>query len=338
MKTLLLLLAVACGGGTKAPVAKPAPPAIAQPDPACPAAGKVELPADGALRCRELPIQITFPPGTKLTRSNDRNLTLFNAELEHGVLALIVEPRTDSPSAGEISEMLDKVAKGIAGDAVLVKTEAPPLVGATASAQLTFTTPDGGAGVVRGYFGNHWLVALAVGGRLASTPVRPDAPAGKAFLASLALRPLPTGTVRHALAGGAYLDIPATAWSTGTLPRETGVRAEWLMLVPDRNLWIGVRELEPMDRCKKLLDAGDGLAVKVAELYSNAQVPLQHIARGTLGELSVYADATATDRNVLLSLVCTGKTVVQLSVVANQPIEKLRPTLDELGASLVGAK
>jgi hypothetical protein len=334
--SVLAILAVAACGGKPATVT-PAQPAAAA-DPPCPPEGKVELPADGTLRCRELPFVITFPANTRLARSNDHNLALFNAELEHGVLALLVEPRRDAPDATKLAELLANVAKGIAGDAVVTRTEPPALAGASIAVQLSFTTPDGGAGLVRGYFANHWLVAVAVGGRLATTATRPDSPTTKAFLASLTLRPLPTGMVQHALADGAHVAIPATAWSTGPLPREDGVRAEWLMMVPDRGVWIGVRELEPLDRCKELRESGDGLAISVQRMYGNADVPLDNIRRGSVGDFSVYAEVVAADRNVVMSIVCAGKSAVQLSVVANQPIATLRPLLDELGASFVGAR
>jgi hypothetical protein len=152
--------------------------------------------------------------------------------------------------------------------------------------------------------------------------------------------------VRHALANGAHVELPANAWSAGAVPAQPGVRSESLLLVPDRALWVGVRELEPggalpdskVDRCDYIRDAGDQLDERLKAVYAGAQYPLQHIARVSFGDVAVYADAKASDRSVLLYFICAGRTVVQLSVVGEQPIDQLRPQLDELARSLVGAK
>jgi len=336
----VVAIAVACGGTPTVPTAPiaPAPIAEASQDPACPMAGKIELPADGQLRCRELPFLITFPPGTKLARSNEQTMALFNAELERGVMALVAEPRADAPDSARIAVLLGNLARGIAADSTTAPAEAPKLDGASVSAALTFTTPDGGLGVVHGYYANHWLIAVVVGGRLATTPTRPDMPIAKSFLASLRIRPLPTGTARHPLAGGAYVDLPATAWSSGPLPPQDNVRSEYLMLVPDRGVWVGVRELEARDRCDFIRDAGSELAERLKTVYSNSQYPLQNIERGKFGDVSAYAQAATEDRKVALYFMCAGKTVVQLSVVGDKPIAQLRALLDEVAKSLVGAE
>ncbi len=329
---------VACGGTTA--VAPPPPkPIVVEPpklDPACPQPGTIALP-DGHLRCRELPFEIAFPPNTQLSRSNEGNMALFSAVLEHGVLAVVVEPRTDEPDRQRITELLASLILGIAPDAKPSPLPAPRLDGATASAALSFATPDGGAGLVRGYYAHHWLFAVMVGGRLPTTPTRPGSPIAESFLASLHTRPLPTTNVLFALTGGAHLSIPASAWSTGAVPAQPGVRSETFLRVPDRAVWIGVRELDAFDRCAYIRDATTDLADRFKSVYAGSQYPLHDIERAKHGDVSVYAQTEADTRHVAMLFVCRGKTVLQLSVVGEQPQSELRPYLDELAKSFVGA-
>jgi hypothetical protein len=334
-----LLLFAACKSPPTTTVTTTAAPVKL--DPPCPPAGAITLP-DGKLRCRELPFEIEFPPNTKLQRSDDGGTTLFAAQLDRGVIALVAEPRTDAPDANRISELLANLAKGIAADATTSPAEAPKLEGAVATAALAFTTPDGGAGVVQGYFANHWLFAVVVGGRLATTPTRPDSPLAKSFLGSIRVRPLPAGMVRHELDGGAHVDIPATAWSTGKLAAEDGVRAEWIMLVPDRGVGIGIRDLEPGTRCADMRGTLAGTPAEVNErlkaTFGSAKNPLSHAEKATYGDVSIYAQADADPKHVAMYLICSGHSVTQLSVVGDRPIPELRKFLDEFAKTFVGAK
>ena len=337
---LLAIALVACGGKGGTPASAKPTGGVTSSDPACPPEGVIEL-ADGHLRCRELPFELAFPPNTTLQRANEGNMTLFSAKLERGVIALVAEPRTDSPDGPRISELLVNLIKGLAADAVTAPTDAPKLDGAVAAAALTFTTPDGGSGIVRGYFANHWLFAIVVGGRRADTPTRPDQPIAKSFLASLKIRPLPSGTVRFDLSDGGHLEIPASAWSTGPLPASPGVRTEHFMLVPDRGVWFGVRELEAATSCDYIREARDDLdlAERLKSVYANSEYPLHDIARAkSVRDLAVYAQTEADKRNVALYFICSGKSVVQLSVVGERPSPELRPYLDELAKTLVGAR
>jgi hypothetical protein len=335
---LAFALLVACGGKAQAPEPeKPVPPVVVEPS--CAPAGKVALPADGTLSCRELPITVRFPAGTELSRQNDRALTLYSAKLEKGVMALVAEPRTDSPDGPSIEALLKTLIAGIAIDATTTSVAAPALAGATASASVTFTTPDGGAGIARGYVAHHWMIAVLVGARSAESPARSDKPAAQAFLASLALKPLAVGKQTHPLEGGGSVELPASAWSTGAQPPQEGVRSEVIYLAPDRGTWLGVRELAPADHCAKLkADTDAGLGDRLRAMYSNAQNPLDKIERAKFGDVSVYAEAASDAKRVVMYLICSGKTVVQLSAAGERPFAELRTHLDELAKSLVGAK
>ncbi len=338
MRWLALAFVVACGG--KQPVVepeKPEPPVVVEPS--CAPAGKIALPADGKLSCRELPLTVTFPVGTELVRQNDRALTLYSAKLEKGVMAVVAEPRTDSPDGPSVEALLKTLIAGVAIDATTQSVPAPPLAGTSASASVTFTTPDGGAGIARGYVANHWMIAVLVGARSAASPARSDKPAAQAFLGSLGLKPLAEGKQKHPLEGGGSVELPASAWSTGTQPPQEGVRSEVIYLAPDRGAWLGVRELAPADHCDKLKADNDAaLAERLRTMYSNAQNPLGKIERAKFGDVSVYAEAASEPRHVVMYLICSGKTVVQISAAGERPHAELRVQLDELAKSLVGAK
>lgn len=341
MRLLAIAALVACGGKSAPPVIdKPVePPVVEAP---CAPAGVVPLAADGTLACRELPFAVQFPAGTELTRQNDRALTLYTAKLERGAMLLIAEPRTDAPDAARITGLLEMLARAVTPDAVSTPIDAPKLPGTTAAAAIKFTTPDGGEGIVHGFVANHWLVALSVGASIPESPARPDKPGAQAFLASIKVKPLPTGTTRYALADGAHLDLPASSWSTGTQPPSDGVRSEVIHVAPDRGIWIGVRELEMRDRCTYLKGAVEGpqddIAERLKTIYSNTQHPLSKIERAKLGDLAVYAEADSPTTHVVMYLVCDGKTVVQLTVAGEKPTAELRPHLDEVAKSLVGAR
>lgn len=342
MRLLAIAVIAACGGkSTPAPVENPVDKPVVVEAPCAPA-GPIALPADGKLHCRELPLEVTFPPGTELTRQNDRAMTLYSAKLDKGVMALVAEPRTDAPDGPRIEALLHSLVKGIASDAGIQPAPAPTLAGASASAAIAFTTPDGGAGVARGYFANHWLFAVVVGARSPEAATRPDKPGAAAFLASLAIKPLATGVQKHALADGGSVELPASAWSTGVRPPEDGVRSETVYLAADRGVWLGIRELEMRDRCDYLKGAtagpADDIAERLKKIYSNAQNPLAKIERATYGDVSVYAEADSSTTHVVMYLICAGKTVVQLSAAGERPNAELRTHLDALAKTFVAAK
>jgi len=344
MRLFALVLLAACGGKStpaESTLDQPAPAVEVFTGPACAPAGPIALSSSGKLACRELPIEVEFPPGTELTRQNDRALTLYSAKLDKGVMALVVEPRTDAPDGPRIEALLHSLVKGIAADATASPATAPALAGASASAALTFTTPDGGAGIARGYFANHWLFAVIVGARAPSSPSRPDQPAAQRFLRSLAIRPLATGVQKHALAEGGSVELPASAWSTGTQPPQDGVRSEVIYVAPEGGAWLGVRELERRDRCDYLGAAvpgpTDDIAQRLETIYANAQHPLAKVERAKFGDLAVYAETDSTPTHVVLYLICAGKSVVQLTAAGERAPAELRAQLDVVARSLVGA-
>lgn len=341
MRSLAIVLLVACGGKPTPTPVEPDKPAVVEPS--CAPAGPIQLPPDHKLHCRELPLELTFPPGIELTRQNDRAMTLYSVKLEKGVMALVAEPRTDQPDGPRIEALLQSLIKGIASDAGVAPATAPALAGTTASAALTFTTPDGGAGVARGYVANHWLFAVVVGARSPEAISRPDKPLAQAFLGSLTVKPLATGIQKHPLSGGGSVELPASAWSTGAQPPQDGVVSEVIFLAPDRGTWLGVRELELKDRCDYLKGAvagpTDDIAERLKTIYSNAQNPLGKIERAKYGDVSVYAEADAVSaQHVVMYLICTGKSVVQLSAAGERPNAELRTELDVVAKSFVGAK
>lgn len=331
----------ACGG--KPP---PKPPIVEKPVviavAPCGPEGPVALPADGRLRCNELPISAAFPPGTKLVRQNNRAMTVYSATLEHGIMLLVAEPRVDTPTATRIQDLVISLVKGIAADATTTPFDPPKLAGASFGAGIRFTTPDGGAGVVHAYFANHWLVAAAVGGRLPETATRPEKPAAKAFLASLAIHDLATGTRSYPLANGGSVQIPASAWSTGVQPKQEGVLSEEILMVPPLGIWVGIREIEVRDRCDYLKGAtrgaSDDIAKRLESIYAGADQPLAHIERGTHGDVSVYAEADTPALHVVMYLVCAGKSAVQLTVAGDRPNAELRPHLETVAKTILGAK
>jgi len=335
----LMVALTACG--SPAPVAPVVPKPVDPPVPPCSPAGDVALAPDGVLRCAELPVTVAFPPGSKILRQNDHALTVFSAKLEHGILLLVAEPRADAPDATRIRDLLTSLIKGIAADATVTPIDVPALAGASLATGLSFATPDGGAGEIHAYFANHWLIAAAVGGRLATTETRPDKPAAKAFLASLALRSVPTGNRRYPLADGAHLEIPASAWATGLQPAQDGVRSEEILMLPDAGVWLGIRELELRDRCTYLQGAvageHDDIGDRLKTIYASAQNPLARIERAQLGDISVYAEADSETMHVVMYLICAGKSIVQLTVAGDRPDAELRPTLDTVARTLVGA-
>jgi hypothetical protein len=212
---------------------------------------------------------------------------------------------------------------------------APSREGATLAVALAFTTPDGGKGEIHGYYAHHWLIAAVTGSKLATSPARPENPAGKAFLASLALHPLPDGNRTYELATGA-LEIPAAAWSIGKQPNESDTISEEIFLSPATGAWIGVRELAKKDRCDflagKVAGAPPDLGDRLKTIYTNAT--LTNIERAPYGDVSVYANADSGTMHVELLFSCSGDTVLQLSVGGTRPHAELRTQLDAIMKSL----
>jgi hypothetical protein len=333
---VLLAVGLAACGGKPPPAGPPAnagaPPA--ENDPPCPSpteAAPLEL-ADGAFRCRQLPVVVDFPPGTKLVRENQGTLAMFRADRERGILALIVEPRVIPLDVEAMDKLLDSAVAGLAPDAKRTSIEVPAMSGASVARGFAFTTPDGGSGVIRGYYTSSWLVAIIAGGRLVGDPARPDEPAGKAFLASLQLRPLPSGMVPLPLVDGAVVDVPATVWDAGALPGDEVARfAKW-WVVAERRAALGVRVLDAGDLCTRirlttptelgqLVDAtflGDGLTSDLAV----------HVERGA------YFEAVEGHQALASSVVCLDPVIVQVVAVGDPPTEPLKALVEEIAATV----
>jgi hypothetical protein len=332
---LVACAGVACGGktttGPTGPKNDGAP--AAEMDPACPAGVLPTELADGKFHCRQLPMVVDFPAGTKLIREDLGTLAMFRADRERGILAVIVEPRVVPIDATAMDTLLESAVSGLAPDSTRSPTEVPPLRGATVARGLTFTTPDGGSGVIRGYYAYNWLVAILAGGRRVEDPARPDKPIGKAFLDSMQLRPLAAGHVGLDLVEGARIEIPATAWDAGSVPGDEAARAAKWYVVADRGAALGVRALEAHDLCTRLrlttptelgqlIDStflGEGLTSSKAE----------HTERGA------YFEAFDGEKALISTVVCVEPLIVQVIAVGSAPGENLRALITELAPTVI---
>ena len=331
---LLAIVCLALGCGGSAPKTKPVvveKPVEAPLDPPCPSAKSFTL-ADGKLRCRELPFTIDFPANSALEREDSDNLSFIRATLDRGVLAVFLEPRFEvmaGDDATGLRKRLDALVMGIAGDATILEAKAPPQEGATVSTAISFTTPDGGAGLVHAYLAHGWFIAVIAGGRKTDTPARPDQPAGKAFLASLKIRPLSTTWAARDVAEGVRLELPASAWEQLTGDPETKLWAA----VTERS-WIGARPLDASPQCalfNGVTDADVPALVKKMFGKDDLNVTGKIV---TLGTKAMYAELETAGGTLTMYLVCKDPRVTMVTVVGKRPVAELRVLLDRVASTL----
>lgn len=324
------LVLVACGGPSRPMPTRP--PAVDKPavEAACPPAGDFTL-ADGKLRCRELPFTVDFPPGTALKRQDDGNVSFIAATLDRGVLALFIEPRFDvDDDAAGLRTRLEAAIKGIAADAVIADAPAPPQDGATASSGLSFTTPDGGMGLVHGYLAHDWFVAVIAGGRLAQTPARPDQPAGKAFLASFKLRPLVTAWAPREVFAGVTLEMPTTAWETTPIQTTGSELATKLYAVANEHVWIGVRDLPASPSCAMFDGVGDAdVPTLVKRMFGKDDLEVTG-RRAKLGTAAMSAQLATPGGTMAMDLICVDPRVVLVTITGKRPAAELAAMLDHV--------
>lgn len=332
MRALALALLVACGGSPAAPVAPPKPVEAAI-DPPCPTTTKFPLPG-GKLRCRELPFTADFPPGIELERQDSENVTFIRANLDRGVLAVFAEPRFDAQDdATALGQRLEAFVKGIANDATISRTQPPPQAGATASVGLSFTTPDGGIGTIHGYLAHGWFIAVTAGGRLAETRARPDKPLGKAFLASLKLRPVTTKWEKREVFTNVPLEMPLDAWpvpvANGTVEKETrlfGSAAE--------RVWIGARDLPESPKCEILTSVTDAdVPGAIRTMFSKDDLQVTG-SLAKLGTAALTANIDAPSGPMVLYLVCLDPRLVLITVTGKRPATELKTVLDRVVSTL----
>ena len=332
---LLALALLACGGGGTKPAATVVEKPTIAPELACPTSKNFKL-ADGKLRCRELPLTIDFPANSEMERQDSQNLSFIRATLDRGVLAIFAEPRfgTSDGDLEGLEKRLAAVVKGIAEDATIVPVAAPPEDGATASTGITFTTPDGGAGVMYGYLAHGWFVAVLAGGRLAETPARPDQPMGKAFLASLVLRKPVTGWETRDVFSGIKLDLPLAAWEVQEEADVSGtVKVSKLYAAVEENVWIGARDLQQSPKCElfqNVTDADVPAIVKNMFGTEDLEVTGKLVKIGTQ---AISAQLVVPGKTMALYLICDDPRVVLITVTGTRPIAELTQTIDRVTRS-----
>ena len=330
MRRLALCVLVACGGA-KPPPAKlvEKPPEAPKLDPACPTTKTFTL-TDGKLRCRELPLTVDFPPNSQIERIDDDNLTFIRATTDRGVLALFIEPRfsAEGDDAAGMRGRLEALVKGIADDAVIADAQPPKQMDAKVSTAISFTTPDGGAGVVHAYIAHDWFVAVIAGGRKPETAARPDQPAGKAFLASLQLRPLSKDWGPRKVFDNVELDLPVSAWEQHP---ETGgnEKATALYTSVTERTWFGTRYLTDSAGCALFDGVTDELVPTVVKDMFGGQIE----AAGRLanaGKKSIYAETRLPAGTMMLYLVCTDPQVYLVTVTSKRPDAEIKAMIDKV--------
>jgi len=343
MKRLLVFMLVACGGTKPAPVVEK--PVVVPDDPTCPTTTTFKL-ADGKLRCRELPLTIDFPAGSELERQDNDNLTFIRANLDRGVLGLFLEPRIAArPEARAVTidatgddakgahTRLEAFVRGIASDATLADAVPPPQAGATASTGISFTTPDGGMGVVYGYLVNGWFVAVAAGGRLAETPARPDKPMGQAFLASLKLRATTPKWAARDVFDGVKLELPLAAWEVPQVS-ESVVKATKLYAAVGERAWIGARELQPSAKCELFTGVTDAdVPAIVKKMFGSEELTVTG-KLAPLGTQALYAEIEVPGKTMVLYLVCVDSRIVLVTVTGTRPLPELKTAIDRVMSPL----
>jgi hypothetical protein len=341
---LLVLLLFACG-----PTPEHAP-ASARPtntsavenranEPSCPF-DEIPLTADGVLRCRELPVEVAFPSGTtKVVRIGNGVTMAFEpppkpepreadtwgsdpkpSSFESSMFRVVVTAGTSTEP--QLLNQLNLTARFIASDARTAPAAQPPLVaGATAAAEIAFTTPDGGAGVIRGYVIHGFVIELVVGSRSADSPSRPDKPLARQFLASLQPRSLATGKKRIELPGGGAFVVPANAWvmTMDTKVATTGIT--YAMFIPaHRLLTAHVFDLKrPCTSVDRQQFTG-----------SNSD----NMEKSHYGDLSYYREDETPDKMPMATYIICAKTTLALISLAPYDRDATPPLFSELRRDL----
>jgi hypothetical protein len=301
---------------------------------ACEPAGNITTAADGILRCRELPFEIRFPAGVGVERIDETDyVSSYAAQLDRGILALIVEPTNRERTATELTKVADEIASTVEG-ATHAPEPAPSLPGASASAAVSFKTADGGLGIVRAYSIDHWTVAVMAGAHAADAIARPDKPAGAAFLASLKARSHATGNVTIDLPTGAHLDIPASAWRTRPQAGDewkNRFAARYAIVDRAEGLVVADRDPEMCEATPALEDLPSFLA---QQIILPKGMTIEHAAKKGFGDVAFSFDETLPDGNLAVDFVCLHGSLVQLEMSGKQPIARLHSEVDAIARTL----
>jgi hypothetical protein len=327
-----------------------APPPLATPPPAPPLAascadrteGQLTLPG-GRFRCREVPLAIDFPDGVPLKRTTSPADTIYLALFDRGALAIVLHPHfVDNRAATRdgARSIIDTVVKMLAPTGQVDAVEVPRLENAEADAGARFSNanPRGLGGEIRAYFTQGWYVSLVALGETGSS-AHPDGDAGRRFLESARLPRLPQALQRVELGGGASFQIPAHAWPLHVAD------GNFFYAIPDAGMAIGVRTMERNGRsCAQIMDNDPQRILR--ELETEARIPskvvikkLEPTRRGELlyADADVWPDGAQVPMSGSTYLACRGSTYVQLMVAGHRNHAVLRPLLEKLTATFVGA-
>ena len=334
LRGFLLVVAAGCSSTAvkQAPATTPVPPAVAV-DPSCVESGVVPALRDGHLRCSELPLDVTFPVDTTLRRLDSGATTVFNATLDKGILAVIVQPAIVPLTPDEIGARMAALIAGMVADATTKAIEAAPLAEATQVSALSFATADGGIGVARGYLVHDWLVVVVAGGRLPTTAARPDQPAGQKFLASLAFHAPQLRPFAVKPDAGPQLELPSGGWRVaGELEPNERIYA-----LPGERVYADLRFFERTDDCDKLKALADGdLAAAMTSIVHDTVTNLV-AERSGFGDVGVYFqgdDPRSPGARIVAHLTCKGKWMSVISVAGPRPYSEMRPIADHIARSL----
>jgi hypothetical protein len=201
---------------------------------------------DGGLRCRELPVEVSFPPGTKISRSDNDYRTTFEAKLEGGSLALMVERihargviceldfcHFDAMDEPALQAWLEVSMRARAGDRV----RPPDVAGASLSLGLRHEGKNQVVGA-HGYVIDGWLVTLVARGG-SEAAVRPDGPIGSAFLRSIRPRDVDHSSAIVEIARRerrsdyrVALELPRSFWSADQFLQAPTGESSWYLELP----------------------------------------------------------------------------------------------------------
>jgi hypothetical protein len=151
---------------------------------------------------------------------------------------------------------------------------------------------------------------------------------GKAFLASIKLRPPPTEWVARAdILDGLVVHMPAGAWENGARVNSGGRLS--LFELPHEQVALGFSEYPPSPGCAAMRALDD--AGVVAELRQQYGDDFKLGKATKVGPDELYAELTDADVGTLvISQICLDPRVLHVSVIGRQPATELQPILERV--------
>ncbi|HEY8208941.1 MAG TPA: transporter substrate-binding domain-containing protein [Myxococcaceae bacterium] len=189
-------------------LAEPPPPPICQR-----AASVATLEADGRYRCLEMPLGVSFQPGTPVSRVETADAVVLTQVLPGGTLVFVHRP---FPWGGlsRVNETLDTyvatVLKSI--HAKLKADAAQTIPGGFAEAMRSAKFKGSlGDGEARAFLARTWLGVMISFGK-SRTAYGYGGAAARSFFESMAIQPSSESSGTIALEGGVALDLPPQSW------------------------------------------------------------------------------------------------------------------------------